>query len=168
MLLKSGTIFIAILSILLVILEKNLPVQPALTLEELPKSVQDWEQKGKYLDVFGHKMFVIQEGQISKDQDVVVFFHGFPTSSYDYAKPLKFLKEFFPNQQLVFFDHLGFGFSDKPQKDYEFTLHGKKTLFLIHVFFSRCFFYYQEFDFNIFSSSRSCRKCLGTFKTIEN
>ena len=67
MLLKSGAIFIAILSILLVILEKNLPVQPALTLEELPKSVQDWEQKGKYLDVFGHKMFVIQEGQISKD-----------------------------------------------------------------------------------------------------
>ena len=123
MILKSGAIFIGILSILLVFLEKNLPIQPPLTLEELPKSVQDWEQKGRYLDVFGHKMFVIQEGLISKDQDVVVFFHGFPTSSYDYAKPLPYLKQFFPNQQLVFFDHIGFGFSDKPQQDYEYTLH---------------------------------------------
>ena len=62
------------------------------------------------------------------------YLNGFPTSSYDYAKPLKFLKEFFPNQQLVFFDHLGFGFSDKPQKDYEFTLHGK-TYFDYHELF---------------------------------
>ena len=123
MILKSGAIFIAVLSILLVFLEKQLPIQPPLSLEELPKSVQDWEKKGQYLDVFGHKMFVIQEGQISNDQDVVVFFHGFPTSSYDYAKPLPYLKQFFPNHKLVFFDHIGFGFSDKPLQDYEYTLH---------------------------------------------
>ena len=141
MILKSGAIFIAILSILLVVLEKYLPIQPPLTLEELPKSVQDWEQKGRYLDVFGHKMFVIQEGLISKDQDVVVFFHGFPTSSYDYAKPLDYLKQFFPNQQLVFFDHLGFGFSDKPQQDYEYTLHGNNILILRLLFFR--FFFLQ-------------------------
>ena len=121
--LKFGAICIGVLSTLVFVLEKSLPVQVSLKFEELPKDVQEWEQKGKYLNVFGQNMFYIQEGDASKNSDVVIFFHGFPTSSYDYAKALPYLKQFFPNQQLLFFDHIGFGFSDKPQEDYEYTLH---------------------------------------------
>ena len=90
-------------------------------------------QKGQYFDVYGHKIFVIQEGKVSKNSDVIVFFHGFPTSSYDYAKALPYLLEDFANHKLVFFDHLGFGFSDKPIENYEYTLndHAENALELL-------------------------------------
>ena len=122
-LLRSGAIFIACVSILLVVLEKQLPFQDSLSFEELPQSVQLWHKRGFYVKVFDHQMFVVQSGPTEVDEDVVVFFHGFPCSSFDYAKSLPFLMEDFPNKRLVFFDHLGFGFSDKPQSDYEYTLH---------------------------------------------
>ena len=121
--LKYGAIIIGVLSVLVVLLEKTLPIQEALKFEDLPKSIQKWHQKGKYLNVFGRNMFYIQEGQVMEDSEAIVFFHGFPTSSYDYAKALPNLKQLFPNKQLLFFDHVGFGFSDKPQHDYEYTLH---------------------------------------------
>ena len=121
--LKTGAIFIGLLSALVVLLEKTLPVQDSLRFEELPDSIKEWKQKGKYLNVFGRNMFYIQEGDMSRNSEAVVFFHGFPTSSYDYAKALRHLKQVFPNRQLLFFDHVGFGFSDKPNENYEYTLH---------------------------------------------
>ena len=121
--LKTGAIFIGVLSVLVVLLEKTLPVQDSLRFEELPDSIKEWKQKGKYLNVFGRNMFYIQEGDMSRNSEAVVFFHGFPTSSYDYAKALPHLKQVFPDRQLLFFDHVGFGFSDKPKDNYEYTLH---------------------------------------------
>ena len=121
--LKYGAIIIGTLSALVVLLEKTLPVQEPLRFDELHKSIQKWHQKGKYSNVFGRNMFYILEGQVTEESEAIVFFHGFPTSSYDYAKALPDLKEVFPNKLLLFFDHVGFGFSDKPQDDYEYTLH---------------------------------------------
>jgi pimeloyl-ACP methyl ester carboxylesterase len=116
---------VAILLVGLVVVERQLPVQDLLELEELPPKVQAWRQKGELVDIYGNKMFVVQAGQDkSLDvDDVIVFFHGFPTSSFDYDKSLPDLIKEFPKKKLVFFDHIGFGFSDKPQEDYEFTLH---------------------------------------------
>ena len=85
-LLRSGAIFIACVSILLVVLEKQLPVQDSLSFEELPQSVQLWHKRGFYVKVFDHQMFLVQSGPTEVDEDVVVFFHGFPCSSFDYQK----------------------------------------------------------------------------------
>ena len=51
-------------------------------------------------------------------------FHFYYSSSHDYHRSFEFLHEKFASKKrLVFFDHIGFGFSDKPATDYEFTLH---------------------------------------------
>jgi len=43
--------------------------------------------------------------------ETIVLIHGFPTSSYDYHRAVDRLSE---KYRVVMFDHLGFGFSDKP------------------------------------------------------
>ena len=43
--------------------------------------------------------------------ETIVLVHGFPTSSHDYSRSHKFLEKDFC---VVMFDHVGFGFSDKP------------------------------------------------------
>ncbi len=111
-----GVLLVAILSILIVVVERQLPAQPEPALGDLPKAVQDWHSKGKHVQVFGRKMFVVTAGDKNANQDCVVFFHGFPTSSFDYARALPMLEKSFPKKKLVFFDHIGFGFSDKPQE----------------------------------------------------
>lgn len=45
------------------------------------------------------------------------FLHGFPTSSWDWAKMLPMLP---PGHSRLFVDHLGFGDSDKPRRAYSF------------------------------------------------
>ncbi len=44
--------------------------------------------------------------------------HGFPTSSFDYWKVIDLLSK---NYRVIIHDHLGFGFSDKPQQ-YSYSL----------------------------------------------
>ncbi|MEM9916710.1 MAG: alpha/beta hydrolase [Bacteroidota bacterium] len=71
-------------------------------------SFQEWEARGKYYDVFGHKVFAVEAGQ---GEETIVVLHGYPTCSYDYLKVLPLLSQ---NHRVVVHDHLGFGLSDKP------------------------------------------------------
>ena len=103
---------------------------------DLPDSLQAWRQKGEMVDLFGGlQVFVIQEGNLNVQEDVVVFIHGFPTSSFDYQRSLGHLLEDLKGKKLVFFDHMGFGFSDKPRDNYEYTIHdhAENLLELIRV-----------------------------------
>lgn len=88
---------------------------------QLGDSIEAWYNKGQFIQVFGYQMFVIDIA--NNESEAIVFLHGFPTSSYDYHRALPTLQQVFASKRLVFFDHLGFGFSDKPRTDYEFSIH---------------------------------------------
>ena len=71
-------------------------------------SPEDWRNKGKFITVFGRKIFVIDTGG---NKETLAILHGYPTSSYDYYKVLPELSK---KYNVIIHDHLGFGFSDKP------------------------------------------------------
>ena len=76
---------------------------------------EDWRNKGKFITVFGRKIFVIDTGE---NKETLAILHGYPTSSYDYYKVLPALSE---KYNVIIHDHLGFGFSDKPL-EYSYSL----------------------------------------------
>ncbi|MEQ6123945.1 alpha/beta hydrolase [Pseudotenacibaculum sp. MALMAid0570] len=89
----------------------------------------DWKKLGNYHTIDGHQLFVIDTKKMQstlamhheeyrKDFPVMVFLHGYPTSTFDYYKVFPELSEHY---RLVMHDHLGFGFSDKP-KDVSYSL----------------------------------------------
>ena len=63
--------------------------------------------------VLGKEMFVVTAGgeEEEEERETIILIHGFPTSSLDYADVIDPLAE---NYRVVVFDHIGFGFSDKP------------------------------------------------------
>lgn len=71
-------------------------------------TAENWKNKGKYITISNKKVFVIDEGSAS---ETLVILHGYPTSSYDYFRVLPELAKHF---RVVIHDHLGFGFSEKP------------------------------------------------------
>ncbi|TYP99132.1 pimeloyl-ACP methyl ester carboxylesterase [Tenacibaculum adriaticum] len=71
-------------------------------------TANQWKSKGKLIDIFNRKIFVIDEGISDK---TLVILHGYPTSSYDYYKVLPELAKHY---RVIIHDHVGFGFSDKP------------------------------------------------------
>lgn len=118
---KSISVLVALLAVFLYWVQTHL-TEVEVTINDLPKDVQEWKSKGYFKTVHGRQMFVIEAGKLNASE-AVVFIHGFPCSSHDYHRSLDYLIKFFPNHQLIFFDHIGFGFSDKPKEDYEYTLH---------------------------------------------
>jgi pimeloyl-ACP methyl ester carboxylesterase len=70
-----------------------------------------WRAGGRYVTARGHRVFTRADGT-GRD---VIFFHGFPTSSYDWAQVSGPFRR-------VTFDFLGFGASDKPRIAYDFDL----------------------------------------------
>ena len=57
---KVLSVFVALLAISVVLIEKFLPDQEELRrVEELPGEVADWFQRGRYYNVFGHRVFAI-------------------------------------------------------------------------------------------------------------
>jgi len=117
-LLKYGVLLsgglLGIVTVLLSVL-LQLPPEPPLQLSELDQELQDWYSRGSMVEVLGYNMFTISEGSGS---ETIILIHGFPTSSYDYKQTISTLSE---AHQVVVFDHLGFGFSDKPE-DYTYSL----------------------------------------------
>lgn len=67
-----------------------------------------WWEEGSFVEIEGHKMFVRIEGA----GPALVFLHGFPTSSHDWAEVMQDLSR---NFRCVTFDYLGYGASDKPR-----------------------------------------------------
>jgi pimeloyl-ACP methyl ester carboxylesterase len=75
----------------------------------------EWKNKGSFIKVNDHNIFVIDEG---KSDHILVILHGYPTSTFDYYKVLPRLSKHY---RVILHDHIGFGFSDKPTQ-YSYSL----------------------------------------------
>jgi pimeloyl-ACP methyl ester carboxylesterase len=76
--------------------------------------VQSWLETGAIEDVLGRQLYVRRrEGSGA----LLVFLHGFPSSSYDWHE----LLELRPERAALAFDFLGFGLSEKP-RDHVYSL----------------------------------------------
>lgn len=73
-------------------------------------TAENWKNKGKFVTINNKQVFVIDENE-GKHVATLVILHGYPTSSYDYHRIIPQLSHYF---RIVIHDHLGFGFSDKP------------------------------------------------------
>jgi pimeloyl-ACP methyl ester carboxylesterase len=82
----------------------------------LTERVQGWREDGAIEEVLGRKLFVRRRG--GGDGVLLLFLHGFPSSSYDW-RPLLELRP--AGEATLCFDFLGFGLSEKP-RDHEYTL----------------------------------------------
>ncbi len=79
-------------------------------------NIDEWRNKGRFINVNGYAVFVVEEGEASKPNLLVL--HGYPTSSFDYHMALPLLTKHF---KVIVHDHLGFGFSEKPE-NYSYSL----------------------------------------------
>jgi pimeloyl-ACP methyl ester carboxylesterase len=76
--------------------------------------VQSWSDAGERVEISGRRLYVQKregEGML------LVFLHGFPSSSYDWRE----LAGLLAGRRMLLFDFLGFGLSDKPA-DHVYTL----------------------------------------------
>jgi pimeloyl-ACP methyl ester carboxylesterase len=81
----------------------------------LTERVRSWQAAGAAEDVLGRQLFVHRSGQ--GDGSLLLFLHGFPSSSYDWRP----LFEARGEEARLAFDFLGFGLSEKP-RDHLYTL----------------------------------------------
>lgn len=86
-------------------------------------ALQEWFDRGRQQTVGKRSIFVIDEG--AKNAPVLLFIHGFPTSSYDWQAIWPSLVT---QYRVISLDMLGFGFSDKPNKR-TYTIHQQADLF---------------------------------------
>jgi pimeloyl-ACP methyl ester carboxylesterase len=91
-----------------------------ISITSLDPLLQSWEQLGEYHDVFGYRIFGIQSN-FSDSNTTYVIIHGYPSSNFEYSYEAidTFLKN---GYNYVLHDHLGFGFSDKPQTDFGYSV----------------------------------------------
>lgn len=75
-------------------------------------ALKQWRDRGRMLDVFGRRVFVLDEGPAGAA--TLLMLHGFPTSSHDMADALPHLTA---EHRVVLFDFLGFGLSEKHPLD---------------------------------------------------
>jgi pimeloyl-ACP methyl ester carboxylesterase len=76
----------------------------------LTPRVRAWRDRGDHERVAsGHQLFVVRE---RGERPTIVLLHGFPSSSYDWRELLA--QPGFQGRDLLAFDFLGFGLSDKP------------------------------------------------------
>ena len=71
-------------------------------------NLEIWQQTGSYFDYQNHKIFYHLSNQ---SDDILLCLHGFPASSFDYHKIWDELTAKF---NVLSFDMIGYGFSDKP------------------------------------------------------
>jgi pimeloyl-ACP methyl ester carboxylesterase len=91
--------------------------------KKLSPELQQWMDKGTFLEVAKHKIFYIDEGD--RQLPVIILIHGFPSSSYDFFPMWDRLCE---SHRVICLDMLGFGFSDKPNSR-NYKIHKQANLF---------------------------------------
>lgn len=80
----------------------------------LTERVRAWEGRGESEEFRGHAIHTFrQEGE----GPLLLLLHGFPSSSYDW----RLLLEELPGRNVLAFDFLGFGLSEKP-RDHDYSL----------------------------------------------
>ena len=85
--------------------------------------LSEWKSSGEFITYgpFGHKIFVKQLGESSASADkTLLLLHGFPESSYSFHKVVDGMLKIF--DQIILFDMLGYGLSDKPTRNYTYSL----------------------------------------------
>lgn len=80
----------------------------------LTSRVESWRRTGAMEDVLGHRLFVQRRDGTGP---LLLFLHGFPSSSYDWRELLGLR----PERAALAFDCLGFGLSEKP-RDHVYSL----------------------------------------------
>lgn len=83
---------------------------------KIPPALSEWRSRGQFLRLMDRTVFVVDVGP--RDADPLLVLHGFPTSSFDFHLVLARLAA---SRRVVIHDHLGFGFSDKPET-YSYSL----------------------------------------------
>ena len=83
---------------------------------KLPPSLSEWRSRGQFLRLLGQTVFAMDTGP--RETEPLLILHGFPTSSFDFHLSLGRLSS---HNRVILHDHLGFGFSDKPE-DYSYSL----------------------------------------------
>ena len=73
----------------------------------LSAATQRWADSGRFVEVDGHRLFMVERGS----GPVLLLVHGFPTSSYDYGALMALLSS---RYRCIAFDFPGYGLSDKP------------------------------------------------------
>lgn len=85
--------------------------------------LQEWKNSGKYISysAHSHQIFVKEIGdQTASANDTLLLLHGFPESSYSYHRVIDGLSNVF--KRIVLFDMIGYGWSDKPEDSYSYSL----------------------------------------------
>lgn len=77
-------------------------------------NLENWRQTGNYFNYKGNKIFY---HLTEKSDEILLCLHGFPAASFDYHKIWDDLARQF---NLLAFDMIGYGFSDKPA-DFAYT-----------------------------------------------
>jgi pimeloyl-ACP methyl ester carboxylesterase len=87
---------------------------------EMTSRVRAWRDRGREEDFRGRRIHVFRRGG---DGPLLVFLHGFPSSSYDW----RLLLDRETEHAALAPDFLGFGLSEKP-RDHDYTLHWQADL----------------------------------------
>jgi pimeloyl-ACP methyl ester carboxylesterase len=85
------------------------------------EQLEKWIANGRYFEHLGHRIFYRRHGS----GDALVCLHGFPSSSFDQHKIWPELSRRF---EVISFDMIGYGFSDKPT-DLGYTTFDQADLF---------------------------------------
>jgi pimeloyl-ACP methyl ester carboxylesterase len=85
----------------------NTPIERSRLAPSASPFTHAWQASGRYVDVPGQRLFVVEQGQ----GPVLLLVHGFPTSSYDYRALMARLATRF---RCIAFDFPGYGLSSKP------------------------------------------------------
>jgi pimeloyl-ACP methyl ester carboxylesterase len=89
--------------------------------------LQDWWAAGRFIQLDSDWIFAMMRGE----GPTIVFLHGFPTSSHDWADVIADLSRDF---RCVAFDYLGYGASDKPQSaDYSSISQTNRALKILQI-----------------------------------
>jgi pimeloyl-ACP methyl ester carboxylesterase len=78
---------------------------------KIPPALSEWRARGQFLRLLGRTVFAVDTGP--RDAPPLLLLHGFPTSSFDFHLTLGRLSK---QHRVIVHDHLGFGFSDKPEE----------------------------------------------------
>ncbi|WP_298439748.1 alpha/beta hydrolase [uncultured Ferrimonas sp.] len=80
-------------------------------MSQLLPALQQWQQQGHYFEWQQQRIFYGEQGS----GPALVLIHGFPSASWDWQYLLPTLAQHF---RVIYFDLLGFGYSDKPTHGY--------------------------------------------------
>jgi len=82
--------------------------------------VADWERRGEYRLLCGHRVFTVSvPPRGAETAEPLLVLHGFPSSSYDFRAVVGELSR---NRRVHLVDFLGYGLSDKPDLAYTMSL----------------------------------------------